>query len=183
VIAQALTSTNSYVRTRAAEAAGGLSSPALALRALASDTDPVVRAAAARSVGDILIANKTADAAALTPLLNALSDKNGTVAGVAAQQLGRIGLPAVAPLSTRLASSDDTVAYYASQALRGVGRPAVDNLIVLAQPGQPAARWAAITLGNIGDPRASASLEALTSSPDADTAYAATSALAKVRPG
>jgi HEAT repeat protein len=183
VISQALTSTNSYVRTRAAEAAGGLSSPALAVRALTSDTDPVVRSAAARSVGDILVARKTADAAALTPLLNALSDKDGTVASVAAQQLGRVGLPAVAPLSARLASSDDTVAYYASQALGGVGKPAVDNLLVMAQPGKPAARWAAITLGNIGDPRAVASLEALTSSPDADTAYAATSALAKVRPG
>ena len=40
VIAEALKSPNAYVRTRAAEASGGLSTPALALQTLASDTDP-----------------------------------------------------------------------------------------------------------------------------------------------
>ncbi|MBC8102170.1 MAG: HEAT repeat domain-containing protein, partial [Cytophagales bacterium] len=183
VIAQALLSTNPYVRTRAAEAAGGLSVPALAERALASDKDPDVRVAAARSVGDVLIAQKNASPAALAPLLEALSDPNGSVADAAADQLGRIGLPAVAPLTTRLASGNDTVAYYASQALGGVGKPAVDGLLILAQPGKPAARWAAITLGDIGDARATPQLRALAASPDADTAYAATAALAKVRPG
>jgi HEAT repeat protein len=186
VIASALTSESAYVRMRAAEAAGGLSSPAVALRVLASDADATVRSAAAVSVGDILTGGKTGKAVEYrrADTTSECSFRQGrVVAGVAAQQLGRIGLPAVAPLSGRLASGDDTTAYYASQALSGVGKPAVDNLLTLAQPGKPAARWAAITLGNIGDPRAAAPLEALKSSPDADTAYAATSALAKVSPG
>lgn len=123
------------------------------------------------------------NAAALTPLLNLLSDANGTVASTAAQALGRVGQPAVGPLLTRLSSANDTVAYYAAQALTSIGRTAVDALLPLAQMGNPAARWAAITLGEIGDSRAAAALEGLAQSPDADTAYAATTALAKVREG
>lgn len=120
--------------------------------------------------------------AALTPLLTALSDVDGTVAQTAARSLGRLGEPAVAPLAAKLSGADDTVAYYASQALALINRPAVDTLLPMAQEGKPGARWAAITLGEIGDMRAAASLETLSKSGDEDTAFAAGAALAKVRP-
>lgn len=182
-IAQALGDPSPAVRTRAAIAAGGLASPDLATHALTADAEPAVREAAARSVGDILVAKKAADASALAPLLSALGDKDGRVAEAATRQLGRLDGAAVGPLTAKLASTDDTVAYRASEALDAIGRSAVPDLLPVAQPGKPGARWAAVTLGQIGDPRAASALEALKSSPEPDTAYAASAALAKVQPG
>jgi HEAT repeat protein len=118
---------------------------------------------------------------ALAPLLKALGDTEGAVAENAVTALGRVGAPAVAPLVSLLGGANDTVAYYASQALSAIQRPAVDALVAVAVPANPAARWAAITLGEIGDARARPALEALAKSPDADTAYAATAALARVK--
>lgn len=119
--------------------------------------------------------------AALAPLVKALRDKNGNMASNAATALGRLGAAAVPTLVGLLGDSDDTVAYYASQSLVTISRPAVDSLIPVAQEGKPGARWAAVTLGEIGDNRAASALESLSKSSDADTAYAASTALAKVR--
>lgn len=116
------------------------------------------------------------------PLLAALADADGGVAENASQALARMGTPAVAALRGRLAAGD-TVAYYAQRALATIGRPAVDGLLSALKPGDPSARWAAITLGIIGDPRAADGLTALASDPDPDTAYAAKTALAKVKQG
>ncbi len=271
-IAQALTNTDPAVRARTAEAAGGMRTPELAVKAL-KDPDVGVRLEAAAALGDILVrangirtdlkalAASTTDEdvekyykslqtrgaviemfrpgappaaaskviamltaksaaeteekkkkpfddqlkkltdttalakeksaaplpdgttpAALAPLLTALGDSDGNVAATAARSLGRVGSPSVAPLLAKLSGTDDTVAYYASQALALIRRDAVESLMTLAQEGKPGARWAAITLGEIGDPRAAAPLETLSKSADADTAFAASAALAKVRP-
>lgn len=145
---------------------------------IASLTDPAV---AAREKTATPLANGTTPAA-LAPLLTALSDPDGTVAAQAAQSLGRMGEPAVGPLLAKLSGSNDTVAYYASQALTSIHDPAIDPLITIAQDGKPGARWAAITLGAIGSSRAAAPLETLSKSSDSDTAFAASAALAKVRP-
>jgi HEAT repeat protein len=113
--------------------------------------------------------------------VKALGDADGTVAANATNALGRLSQVAVSPLVQLLSSGDDRLAYYASQSLILINRPAVDALLTLAQDGKPGARWAAITLGEIGDTRAVAPLEALSKSADPDTAYAAGAALAKVR--
>ena len=272
-IAQALTAADPAVRARAAEAAGGMRSVALATKATA-DADPNVRAVAITSLSDILAkaagvraaigslaaatekteqeksynalqtrgaildlltpgaapaaltnalsvlssrsaaakddaarkpfadltaklndpAIRAAQAAlppladpnapnAFAPLIKGLGDPDGSVAENAVTALGRVGVPAVAPLVALLSNANDTLAYYASQSLAAIQRPAVDGLLLAAQPGNPAARWAAITLGQIGDARARPALEALVQSPDPDTAYAASSALLRVGKG
>lgn len=119
---------------------------------------------------------------AYTPLLNALSDADGATATAASTALARLGKTAVPALSQKLGSPNETVAYLASQALTIIGREAVDGLLPAATSGAPTARWAAVTLGQIGDPRAESALQALTSSSDPDTAYAAQTALARVKP-
>jgi HEAT repeat protein len=263
-IAQLLSHPSPAVRARAAEAAGGMRSTALASRAL-TDTDAMVRARAVESLGDILArsariradllalttaqdtdsqekafqalqthgavlelgqpANATARAnaiaylntkvsaqtdegkkkpfidliarintpqavlapltdvtpATIAPLTRALADTDGNVAQNAVIALARIGSTAIGPLTALLSNSNETVAYYASQALAEIGRPAVEALLPAAEVGKPTARWAAITLGEIGDGRATNVLQALSQSPDPDTAYAAGAALAKVR--
>ena len=116
------------------------------------------------------------------PLVAALTDKEGG-AEAAAVALGRLGPLAVDALKAKLATGDDTLAYYASKALTTVGRDAVSSLLPLATEGNPAARWAAITLGEIRDPKAAGTLEALTKSSNEDTAFIAQTALSKVKPG
>lgn|GEM_PF-2269360 len=122
-----------------------------------------------------------ADPTVLNPLLKALREKEGNIAANATLGLGRLGQSAVSALTPLLADPDQTVAYLASSALVTIARPAVDTLLTLAQEGKPAARWAAITLGDIGDNRAVPVLETLAQSSDPDTAYAASTALAKVK--
>jgi HEAT repeat protein len=124
----------------------------------------------------------TVDAATLAPLIATLGDPEGVVAQGAVRSLARVGEPAIGPLVAALSGANDTVAYNASQALVSIGGPAVDALLGVAQADKPGARWAAVTLGQIGDPRAMPALEGLARSPDPDTANAATAALAKVRP-
>lgn len=123
-----------------------------------------------------LLANPTEFGA----LVAALNDKEGA-ADNAVIALGRLGAPTVNALKAQLAASDETVAYYASKALIVVGRDAVDGLLPLATETNKAARWAAITLGQLHDPKATAALEALCKATDADTASAASAALAEVK--
>lgn len=172
-ISAALADPNPAIRARAAEAAGGMTTPTLAARAL-GDADAEVRVAAAAALGDI------GGPASVAPLMNALNDTGSGVAAAASQSLSRVGDAAIPMLVARL-SAGDTVAYRVSQALEVIGRPAVDSLLAVARTGNGGARWAAITLGQIGDPRAVPALEALKSSPDPDTAWAADIALAKVK--
>jgi HEAT repeat protein len=264
-IALALASPDARVRTRGAEATGGMRQTSLAAKAL-TDPDPNVRAAGAASLGSVLAraqairgalatlsgtdkekhtaawaelqrqggtselsqpgaqvakqsvaALLTAKAAAETdaakkkpfteqveklnapasvlsalpdpaisaayvPLLTALGDSDGTAAMAASTALARLGKTGVGALAQKLGSTNETVAYLASQALTVIGRDAVDGLLVSAKTGTPTARWAAVTLGQIGDPRAESALQALTGSPDPDTAHAAQTALARVKP-
>ncbi len=175
-VAGALANPDPAVRALAADAAAGQTSPALAVRAL-KDPDPQVRASAAVALGDL-----KNGALASAPLVAALADPDGNVATVASQSLVRLGEPAIPALVGALASGNDTVAYYASQALGTIGRPAVPALMNAAGAGQ-GARWAAVTLGQIGDPRAASVLQALKGDSDPDTANAADVALAKVKQG
>jgi HEAT repeat protein len=140
-------------------------------------TDPAVIAAEKTAAP---LADGT-NPASFQPLLKALGDADGTVAANAAAALGRLGTAVVGPLVALLGQADDRIAYYASQSLVLINRAAVDALIAQAAAGKPGARWAAITLGEIGDQRAVAPLETLSKSADPDTAYAAGAALAKVR--
>jgi HEAT repeat protein len=179
-IMQALASTDVGVRTRAAESAGGLKDTAPVIKAL-SDTAPEVRAVAATSLGEILTKNPTLVVTGLPALTSAISDTDGTVAQNASEAMGRLKGAAVSALLTKLADPSDTVAYHASQALIQVGKDAVPALITLAAPSNPAARWAAVTLGEIGDTRATDALGTLKSSSDPDTASAAEVALSKVK--
>lgn len=117
-----------------------------------------------------------------SPLLGALGDTDGAAATAASTALARLGAGVVPALAQKLGSGDETVAYLASQALTMIGRDAVDGLLPAASSGAPTARWAAVTLGQIGDPRAESALQALAGSSDPDTAYAAKTALARVKP-
>ena len=174
-VGSALANPDAAVRARAAEATGGMTTVALATRAL-KDPDPGVRAAAASALGDLK------GQGAIGPLINALADPSGAVSGAAGLSLSRIGQPAIARLVARLGAGD-TVAYYASQTLRAIGRDAVAPLLAVAQGNGPGVRWAAITLGEIGDTRAASALETLAASSDPDTAWAASVALTKVKQG
>lgn len=184
-ITRALASPDPAVRARTASAASGLSHTDLLARAI-TDPDPTVRAAAASALGSSLIRRAAQPSAALltpaevAPLVAALRDPDGTVAGAAQQTLVQIGAPAAPALVSLLAGGEDTTAYYASDTLSRIGKPAFDAVAPLARVGTPGARWAAVTLGEIGDGRAKPLLESLEKSPDSNTAGAATDALAKI---
>ena len=183
-VAEELSNASPTVRARAAVATGGMSLPTLAIRAL-TDADGGVRAEAVLSLGDVLVRQQAAKQPippfALVPLVKALQDSENRVAANASIALSRLGDAAVPSLLPLLSSSNDTLAYQAAETLQAIGRPAVPSLLTLAQPGKPSARWAAVTLGRIGDPAATSALQTLAQSPDADTAQAATNALAKVK--
>ncbi|GAB4461845.1 MAG: hypothetical protein OHK0029_27740 [Armatimonadaceae bacterium] len=144
--------------------------------ALALLTDPTI---AAREVTAAPLPD-VSNPATLAPLLSALRVDDGRIASNAVDALGRLGKSAVPALVPLLSSPDQTIAYYASRILTTISRPAVDQLLPLVQVGKPGAKWAAITLGEIGDSRAVPALQSLRQSPDPDTVYAAESALAKV---
>jgi HEAT repeat protein len=179
-ISRALTSPDPAVRTRAASATSGMTQTGLAAKAL-TDTDAGVRVAAATAIGDILVRRGgNATPAELAPLVKALGDANGTVSDTAQQSLVRVGANSVPALTPLLAVSEDATAYYAVRTLAAIGNPAYDAVAAAAQSGKPSARWAAVTLGELGDPRAKPILESLQSSPDANTSQAAKDALSKI---
>lgn len=122
-----------------------------------------------------------AQATEFGPLITALADTEGAAAA-AAVALGRLGELPVTALKKALSAPNETTAYYASKALATIGKDAVAGLLPLAVESNPAARWAAITLGEIGDAKATTVLEALAKSANPDTAYVAQTALAKVKP-
>lgn len=170
------------VRARAAEASGGLTSPAVAM-ALLRDSDARVRSKAASSLADIVSRRKSANSSKeLEALATALADPDGAVAAEASSGLARCGTGAVAVLIQALGGGD-TSAYQASRALVAVGKGSVAPLIAKATTNDPESRWAAVTLGEIGDPAAADTLQKLESSSDPDTAYVAKAALAKLGTG
>jgi len=180
-IATALADPAPRVREAAVSAAAGQTKPTLALRTLKQDLDASVRRAAARAAGDIALRNAAARGSILPALASALmQDREAGVADTAAVQLARIGAPAIPALTTLLANPEETIAFRSSNALARIGRPAVPSLLSLATPGDPAARWAAITLGRIGDPRAGTVLRRLRNASDPDVAYVAATALSQL---
>ncbi|MBC8141025.1 MAG: HEAT repeat domain-containing protein [Armatimonadetes bacterium] len=180
-IERALASPDAAVRARAASATAAMTNPDLAKQALA-DTDAEVRMAGATALGAILTrrgvgAIMPADAA---PLIAALRDSTGAVAAAAQQALVSVGAPVVPAVAALLSDPQDTTAYYAVRTLSAIGAPSLPVLLTTAQAGKPGARWAAVTLGEIGDVSATPVLESLKNAPDAATAEAATDALAKI---
>jgi HEAT repeat protein len=140
-------------------------------------TDPLKLAAEAKAAP----LPDPANPATFGALVNLLADADGSVAQSASYALSRLKGSAAGALLAKLASQNDAVAYHASNALAKIGRDLVPQLTALAVNGNPAARWAAVTLGEIGDARAATVLETLKSAPDPDTANAAEIALAKVK--
>jgi HEAT repeat protein len=181
-IGKAAISSDPAVRARAADASGGLQSPRITL-ALLRDPDANVRAKAAASLADnISRQTSKASTAELTALAAALADPDGTVAAEASSGLARCGSKAIPVLAAAL-DGNDTAAYQAVRALGTIGTPALDILIKVASASNSRSRWAAVALGEIGNPVAADVLRKLQASPDADTAYVAKAALAKLATG
>jgi len=181
-IAQAASDPDATVRLRAAEAAGGMSSPTIA-RQLIADADPGVRTKATTAVADILSeslrSSKTVDAAALSGLAGRLADQDATVAAEASAGLARLGDTAIPALMAALGGSD-TAAYHAVRALVVIGKPTVPALMKMLGGSGNVRRWSAVALGEIGAADAVGPLENLARASDPDTSYVAQMALSKL---
>ncbi len=180
-LVRALASPNAAVRARAASATAAMTQTDLASQAL-RDPDADVRVAGATALGTILTRQDAGSStpAGATPLIAALRDPDGAVAAAAEIALVSVGAPVVPAVAALLSDPRETTAYYAVRTLSSIGAPSLPVLLATAQAGKPGARWAAVTLGEIGDVSATPVLETLKNAPDPATAEAATDALAKI---
>ncbi len=179
-ITRALASPDPAVRARAAFATKGMAKTDLAAKAI-TDGDAGVRAAAVTAIGDILARPDAVPAATdIAPLVTALRDNDGAVAEAGRHALVNLGAAAVPAVAALLADAEDTTAYYAVRTLTAIGMPSYETVAQTAQSGKPGARWAAVTLGELGDVRAKPVLESLKDSGDPATAEAAADALTKI---
>jgi HEAT repeat protein len=158
------------LRRAAADALVGSDSPQVssALMAALRDSDEEVRASAARSLG------WQGNVEAVPALVAAVSDSSWRVVDAAVSALGDIGVGAVDKLLAVLGSPAEStiVRYQISRALIAVGRPAVPKLVTaLGEPSPSVQKWAAVSLGQIGDPSAVGALKRLESSPDPDVRW------------
>jgi len=159
-LSQELKSPNVLLRRAAASALVRSNAPDLnpVLSAALKDPDPDVRASAARALGS------PGNTAAIAPLTAALSDPEWRVVDAAVDGLSSLGVaavPAVLGIVTDPAA-DTTARYQVSRALALMGRGALPALVAaLSSPQPEIQRWAAISLGEIGDPRAVEPLQAL----------------------
>ena len=162
-----LTSPQVLKREAAADALVGSGSATVnaPLMAALNDNDPEVRASAARALG------WPGNVAAVPSLVGVLSDKSWRVVDSAVGALGAIGVPAADLLVAllRTPGEDLTVSYQLARGLAAMRRPAVPKLIAaLSDPSQNLQKWAAVALGQIGDPSAVDALKKLetTAGPD-----------------
>jgi HEAT repeat protein len=124
------------------------------------DSDPDVRASAARALG------WAGNVAAVTSLVAALSDRSWPVVDSSVSALGAIGVSSADSLVgvLRKPSEDLTVNYQIARALAAMGRPAVRKLIAaLSDSNSSVQKWSAVALGAIGDPEAVEALRKLES--------------------
>ncbi len=163
-VSRALTSNNADVRVVATNVLADIGDPSTVeplARAL-GDTNPEVRRRAAEAL------KTTADARAIPSLIRALQDKDWHVYVAARDALVHVGPPAVPALVKVFGTAgtrDERVALMAQQALTRIGEPAIKPLIEeLASPDTRSREWAAIALGQIGEPARDDLLRVLSSS-------------------
>jgi HEAT repeat protein len=181
---QALRSPDVYVARAAAQAFEAIPSAQSvpALVAAIGSSDGKVRASAAQALG------WQGNEAAIPALIAALGHSDWRVVDGAIDSLAAIGRPAIDDLMKVMQSSPTTIAYNASRALArmvvvGAVSP-VDTLIqALGSPSSQLRKWAAVTLGNIGDARATDPLQRLyrSSAAGSDERWVAREALLKLR--
>jgi HEAT repeat protein len=173
-IAAAMASGQKTVREAGAQALERIDSPnaASALAKLISDSDPAIRASAARGLG---IQTANPQPAMLVPVL---SDGAGDVAEAASDSLAAMGPRAIPILIAALKSPASEVSKYrAAQALAKIGSPAVPSLLASLNGDTGVRKWAAYALGRTRDPRARPALENLVNAGDKDLAWVARRAL------
>jgi len=176
-LSAALQSPDVWVRIGAAQALITAEVPQAipALAAALGDPDVEVRAAAAEGLG------WPDNAAGVAPLLGAVEDRDWHVVDAALAALAEIGGPAIPALVKLFSHGDILKAYHASRALNQVGAPAVPILIgELSSDSQDHRKWAAITLGRIGDKDAVAPLKKMLESPSPGERYVAREALRRM---
>jgi HEAT repeat protein len=167
----ALNSPQQATRLGAAQSLQAIQSPAAnaaLLTTLRTPTNgPEVRATAATALG------YAGNQEAVAPLIQALSDRSGTVQIAAENAVAVIGTKATDALIAATRQGGAT-AYYAAKALGQQGEKALPALERAAKTPRPVAqRWAAVALGETNQPEARATLEQLANSPDPDVAYVA----------
>lgn len=169
-------------RAAAAQALGGIGSPAslATLAGLLRDpaTPVAVRRAAVQGLG------QSGSISAITPLVAALADPDGGVAGAASDALLTPGLEAAAvPALVAAFARPAPAPFNASQTLSRMGNLAVPALrAAAAAPAPQMQTWAAVTLGatDSKDPAILASLAPLTRSADPQVQYAAAQAVERL---
>jgi HEAT repeat protein len=159
-LTETLKSPNVLLRRAAASALVRSNAPDLngVLSAALKDPDEEVRAAAAQALGF------PGNVVAIGPLVAALSDPQWRVVDAAVEGLSSLGVGAVPSLLAivRNPAENTTVCYQISQALATMGRSAVPALVAaLSSPQPEIQKWAAIALGDIGDPNAVEPLQRL----------------------
>jgi HEAT repeat protein len=148
------------------------SEAAAALVKLAKDSDPAIRASAARGLGIQSTGART------DLLVSLMDDPNASVADAAENSLAGMKKKVVPELVSALrSSSSDIVRYRAANALAEVGSPAVPSLLSALNSGGETAKWAAYALGRAGDPRGKAALERFALASDPDMAWVAERAM------
>lgn len=87
------------------------------------------------------------------PLIEDLYSDDQATQKAAAEELVKIGSPAIEPLIGVFASGDQQASMWAATALCQIGEPSIDPLIEeLGAPGEAERTWAANTLACIGRP-------------------------------
>jgi HEAT repeat protein len=180
----ALHSPDLYVARAAAQALEAIPSRQAvpALVAAIGSPDERVRVSATRALG------WSGNQAAVGPLIGALHHSDWKVVDAAIDSLAAIGQPALDALMKVMESGPTTLAYHTSRALArmavvGAFSPLNALTQALESPKGQLRKWAAITLGNVGDTRVVAQLQRFyrASPPGSDERWVAREALLKLR--
>ncbi len=178
-VSKALASNNADVRVVATNVLADIGDPSTVeplARAL-GDANPEVRRRAAEAL------KTTANSRAVPSLIRALQDEDWHVYVAARDALVHVGPPAVPALVKVFATAgttDERVALMAQQALTRIGEPAIAPLIdELSSPNAKSRTWAAIALGQIGEPARDDLLRVLSGSRFAPARAAAANALGR----
>jgi HEAT repeat protein len=139
-----------------------------ALTTALKDPDVEVRASAALALG------WKGNLAAIPALTGALSDPGWQVVDASVTALGEIGISAIDGLvaAIRNPGTSMTVRYQIARAFSEMGRRAVPKLVAaLSDPDPTVQKWAAVSLGTIGDQSAVGALKQLAGSADPDVRW------------
>ncbi len=174
-LAAAIRSDDARTRLRAAQALGGIATPAIngALIPALRDASPDVRAEAARALGF------EGNGQAVSSLAAGLSDADGAVAAACADALAKIGAPA-RPALTRALSGAGGVPFLAAVALAKQGAASVPDVVAAARSGAVAGRWAVESLARNRSQVALDALKQLTEAGDPATREVASAALQRL---